>query len=354
MDTIINEDLAAEFTGRVLGDTSATATLALSLIGDRLGLFGSLAEAPATSPELAERTGTQERYVREWLAGMHAAGYLTHDASDRTFALPPEHRPTLVDEPGPSFLPGVQQELYGALVRLPEIIEAFRHGGGVTHESFPDDLHIGVDRFTAMWHENLLTQVWIPAVPEAQALLEKGCRVADVGCGSGRALIRLAQEYPAISGVGYDVHGPSIDRAQALAAEAGVTDRVRFEVLDASMGLPERYDVITTFDVVHDAVDPRNLLRSIREALAPEGVYLCLDINCADSVDENVGPVAALLYGFSVMYCMTCSLAHDGEGLGTMGLTPTLLANYARTAGFTTVTKVDMDNPFNNLYSLRP
>lgn len=354
MTTIINEEDAAEFTGRVLGDTSATATLALSLIGDRLGLFRSLADGPATSPELAERTGTQERYVREWLAGMYAAGYLTHDGSDGSFALPPEHRPTLVDEPGPSFLPGVQQELYGALVRLPEIIDAFRHGGGVTHESFPADLHIGVDRFTAMWHENLLTQVWIPSVPDAQAMLESGCRVADVGCGSGRALIRLAQEFPNVTGVGFDVHAPSIERALALAAESDVADRVRFEVLDASMGLPEKYDLVTTFDVVHDAVDPQNLLKSIREALTPTGIYLCLDINCADRAEDNVGPVAALLYGFSVMYCMTCSLAHDGEGLGTMGLTPKVLAEYARTAGFTSVTKVEMDNPFNNLYELRP
>lgn len=348
------EQTAEEFTGRVLGDTSATATLALSLIGDRLGLFRSLAEdGPAGSAEIARRTGTQERYVREWLAGMNAAGYLTHDPTDGRFHLPPAHRPTLVDEPGPSFLPGVQQELYGALVRLPEVIDAFRHGGGVPHESFPDDLHIGVDRFTAMWHQNLLTQVWIPAVPDVLAKLRAGCRVADVGCGSGRALIRLAQEYPGVTTVGYDVHSPSIDRARALAAEAGVTDRVRFEVRDASLGLPEEYDVVTTFDVVHDAVDPQNLLRAIHDALAPDGIYLCLDINCADSVDENVGPVAGLLYGFSVLYCMTCSLAHDGEGLGTMGLTPAVLSRYAQRAGFSGVTRVEIDNPFNNLYDLR-
>ncbi|MGB8379782.1 MAG: class I SAM-dependent methyltransferase [Dermatophilaceae bacterium] len=353
-DQIIDETRAAESTGRVLGDTSATATLALTVIGDRLGLFRSLAsDGPSTSAELAMRTGTQERYVREWLAGMYAAGYLTHDATDGRFTLPGEHRPTLVDEPGPAFLPGVQQELDGALARLPQIIEAFQRGGGVAHEAFPDDLHIGVDRFTAMWHQHLLTQVWVPAVPAAEALLDAGCRVADVGCGSGRALVRLAQQYPGVVGRGYDVHAPSIDRARALAAEAGLENQVQFEVLDASLGLPEKYDVITTFDVLHDAVDPQNLLRSIREALAPGGLYLCLDINCSESLDQNVGPVAALLYGFSVTYCMTTSLAHDGEGFGTLGLPPAVLDRYARAAGFTTVTKVDLDNPFKNLYVLR-
>lgn len=348
------EERAAEFTGRVLGDTSATTTLAMSLIGDRLGLFRSLADGgPANSAELARRTGTQERYVREWLAAMNAAGYLGHDPADDRFRLPLEHRPTLVDEPGPSFLPGVQQELYGALMRLPDVIEAFRHGGGVPHEDFPDDLHIGVDRFTSSWHENLLTQAWIPAVHDLQAKLERGCRVADVGCGAGRALIRLAQKFPRVTAVGYDVHSPSIERARTLAAEAGLSDRIRFEVRDAGLGLSEEYDVITTFDVVHDAVDPQNLLRSIRDALASDGIYLCLDINCSDKVDDNVGPVAALLYGFSVMYCMTCSLARDGEGLGTMGLTPEALADYGRRAGFSSVTQIDIDNPFNNLYDLR-
>lgn len=351
----IDEASAEQFTGRVLGDTSATATLALSLIGDRLGLFRALADGgPATSAELARRTGTQERYVREWLAGMNAARYLTHDATAGTFALPEAHRPTLVDEPGPSFLPGVQQELYGALIRLPQVIEAFRHGGGVAHADFPEDLHIGVDRFTSMWHTNLLTQVWLPSVPDAVTKLEAGCcHVADVGCGSGRALIRIAQQYPGVTAVGYDVHAPSLERAREHATHAGVTDRVRFELLDASTGLPESFDIVTTFDVVHDAVEPLNLLRSIREALRPGGIYLCLDINCADRVDDNVGPVAALLYGFSVMYCMTTSLAHHGEGLGTLGLPPSVLREYARRAGFRSVTQVAMDNPFNNLYDLR-
>ena len=354
MIAVIDEQKAADFTGRVLGDTSATTTFAMSLIGDRLGLFHALAEGgAATSAELADRTGTQERYIREWLAGMSATGYLTYDAVDKTFALPPEHVPTLVDEPGPSFLPGVQQELFGALMRLPEVIEAFRSGGGVAHADFPADLHIGVDRFTAGWHENLLTQVWLPAVPDAMAKLAAGCRVADVGCGSGRALVRLAKEFEGITGVGFDVHEPSIERARALAAAEGVAERVKFEVRDASAGLPGKYDVITTFDVVHDSVDPAGLLRSIRDALRPGGIYLCVDINCSDKVEENVGPVATLLYGFSLMYCMTCSLAHDGEGLGTLGLPPSVLRDYATRAGFSTVQTVDLDNPFNNLYDLR-
>ncbi|MGV9709317.1 class I SAM-dependent methyltransferase [Gordonia sp. NPDC003424] len=342
------------FTGRVLGDTSATATLALTLIGDRLGLFRSLAiDGPATSGVLAARTGTQERYVREWLAGLHAAGYLTYDVPTTEYTLPAAHRPTLVDEPGPSFLPGVQQELFGALGRLPQVIEAFRHGGGVAHADFPDDLHIGVDRFSSMWHTHLLTQVWLPAVPGLVEKLERGCRVADVGCGSGRALVRIAQEFADTVAVGYDNHRPSVERARALAVESGVAERVRFTERDAGRGLDESFDVITTFDVIHDSVDPLGMLRSIREALRPGGVYVCLDINCAERVEDNVGPIAALLYGFSVMYCMTTSLAHGGEGLGTLGLTPNTLRDYATRAGFASVTQADLGDPFNNLYFLQ-
>ncbi len=351
---VIDQAKAGEFTGRVLGDTASTTTTVLAAIGDKLGLFKDLAaNGPTTSGELANRTGTNERYVREWLAGMFAAGYLTYDADSGRYELPPEHAPTLVDEPGPAFFGGVHQELLGAIQRYDAIVEAFRQGGGVRLSDFPEDVHTGIARFTAMWHEHLLTQLWLPAVPQAGAMLERGVDVADVGCGQGRALIKLVQAFPQSRYVGYDSLPSSIEKAVANAEAAGVAGRIRFMELDAARGLPESFDLITTWDVIHDAVDPLGMLQSIREALRPGGIYLCLDINCSDVPSENVGPVASLLYGFSTLLCMTVSLAHGGEGLGTMGLPESKLRALSTRAGFSSVTRVPMENPFNNLYLIR-
>jgi 2-polyprenyl-3-methyl-5-hydroxy-6-metoxy-1,4-benzoquinol methylase len=354
MTTIeLDTDRAAAFTARVLGDTSAATTVVLAALGDRLGLFASLAtDGPATSDELAARTGTDERYVREWAAGLVAAGYLDRDPVDGRIALPAEHAPTLAEEAGPAFLGGVHQELLGAFQRYHRVADAFRTGGGVAPEDLHEDVWLGTERFTAAWHRNLLIPQWLPLMPEVLGRLRAGARVADVGCGAGHAAVALANAFPSCTVVGYDAHAPVVERAHALAAEAGVADRVSFAALDAAAGLPERFDVITTFDVLHDAVDPQRMLRAIHDALDPDGVHVCLEINCADHSADNIGPIATLLYGFSVLYCMTTSLAHGGAGLGTMGLPPARLRELARRAGFARVRQVEMDNPFNILYEL--
>src|SRR5579872_1815008 len=214
---------AGAFTGRVLGDTAATTSTVLAALGDRLGLFKALAAGgPMTPAELALGTGTNERYVREWLAGMAAAGYLDRgDEADR-YELPAEHAPTLADEPGPSFFGGVHQELLGTIMRYEQLLVAFRGGGGVELAQFPEDVQDGIARFTTMWHENLLTQVWLPSIPEAEALLARGADVADIGCGQGKALVKLVQTYPQSRYVGYDALASNIQKARANAAAAGV------------------------------------------------------------------------------------------------------------------------------------
>lgn len=351
---IIDQARADAFTGRVVTDTAGLTTVALASIGDQLGLWRDLAEeGPATSAELATRTDTNERYVREWLAAMLAAAYVEHDPASGKFSLPAEHTPALVDEPGPAFFGGVHQELLGLLQRFPAVLEAFRHGGGIRQDNYPDEVYVGMDRFTAMWHENLLLQHWLPACPDAVAKLEAGARVADIGCGQGRAVIRLTQAFPKSTFVGYDVFPLNVERAWANAQRAGVANHVHFEVLDAAQTVPGTFDVVTTWDVLHDAVDPAGILRSIREALVPDGIYLCLDINCSDRVEENTGPLKALLYGFSILYCMTTSLAHGGAGLGTCGLDPKTFERMCGEAGLGAVRQVAMDNPFNNLYEVR-
>jgi SAM-dependent methyltransferase len=343
------------FVHKVLGDTSATLTTILAVLGDRLGLFKDLAaHGPATSDALASRLGLNERYTREWLGGMASAGYLEYDPATHRFTLPPEHAPALAQEGGPVFFGGVYQELPALTGILDQLTVAFRAGGGVPQAAYSDQMWDGLERFTNLWFENLLTQQWLPAMPDVQAKLERGAQVADVGCGRGRALVKLAQTFPTSRYIGYDVFGPTIARATANARAAGVADRVRFAQRDVSQGLPEPYDVITTFDVVHDAVDPVGLLRTIRQGLRADGIYVCLDINCAEKLEDNRGPLGALFYGFSVLYCMTTSLAGGGMGLGTLGFHEAKVRELCAQAGFSSVRRVPLDNPFNTLYEIRP
>jgi 2-polyprenyl-3-methyl-5-hydroxy-6-metoxy-1,4-benzoquinol methylase len=351
----IDQARADAFVGKVLADTAALAVTVMSSIGDRLGLFKNLAEqGPATSEELAERARVNERYAREWLGAMACAGYLEYDQITHRFTLPPEHVPVLAQEGGPVFFGGVQEELIGLAGPVNQLMNVFRNGGGVPMEAYDSSAWEGLTRFTSSWFENLLVPVWLPAMPDVLAKLERGALVADVGCGHGQALIKLAQTYSQSRYVGYDSFAPTIEQAKANAQAAGVADRVRFEQRDVSEGLPEQYDVITTFDVVHDAVNPRGLLRSIREALRPDGRYVCLEINSSDKLEENIGLLGAFFYSVSVLYCMTSSLAHHGEGLGTVGLPESKIRELCAEAGFRTVRRVPMENPFNILYEITP
>ncbi len=350
----IDEAKAEEFVGKVLGDASAAMVMALCAIGDRLGLFKDLAEkGPATSAEFAARAGINERYAKEWLGGMTSAGYLEYDPKSGSFRLPPEHTPVLAQEAGPVFFGGMFQMLPSGLQPLDHLVQAFREGGGVPQSEYGPDWWEGMERFTAGWFENQLLQEWIPAMPDLQAKLEQGALVADIGSGSGRALFKLAEAFPNGRYVGYDISEAQIERAHTNAREAGLKDKVTFRLHDVVKGLPEQYNVITTFDVIHDAIDPRGLLRAIRQGLKPGGFYVCLDINCSDKLEENIGPLGAMFHGFSVLYCMTTSLAHHGEGLGTLGFHESKVREMCQEAGFRSVRRLPLENPFNNIYEVK-
>jgi len=343
------------FIGKVLGDTSATMTTVLASIGDRLGLFKDLSlNGASTSSELASRTGIQERYAREWLGGMATAGYLEYEPATHRFRLPAEHAAALAQEGGPFFFGGIYQMFPAMIGVFDQVTQAFRNGSGVPQSAYPPAFWDGLERFTAGWFENLLLQQWIPSMPDVEAKLKRGARVADVGCGRGRAIIKLAQGFPASRYVGYDVFAPAVEEASERARAAGVAERVRFQQLDASSGLPEQYDVITTFDVVHDSVDPLGLLRAIHRGLRPDGSYVCLDINCSDKLEENAGPLGAMFHGVSVFYCMTTSLAGGGAGLGTLGFHEPKVQELCAAAGFSSVRRLPLENPFNSLYEIKP
>lgn len=351
----VNQERADAFMGKALGDMSAAATIVLCILGDRQGLFTALAEGgPATSDQLAQRADIAERYAREWLAGLAAAGYVDYDLETTTYTLPAEHQPVLTDEGGAVFLGGVLESFGGQVVMLDRIADAYRTGGGVPSEQYSSHVFTGTERFTASWFNNLLLPEWLPAMPSVSELLETGAEVADVGCGRGKALITLAKAFPASRYVGYDIHEPSVEAARRAAEQAGVADQVHFEHHDVAAGLPATHDVIFTFDVVHDAVDPAGMLQAIHSALRPNGRYVCVDINASHRPEENTGPIAALLYGFSNLYCMTSSLAHGGAGLGTCGFNPHTAELMCKEAGFSEFRMLTLENPFNNVYEVTP
>jgi SAM-dependent methyltransferase len=343
---------AEQFIGRAITDIAGAMTTIFCIVGDRLGLFRALDDGPATAAELADRAGVDERYALEWLRGLASAGYLEEGPEGR-YALPPAHAVILAREGDPMFVGGAFHELGGMLPALERIIESFRAGGGVPQAAYSDDAYAGMARFTAAWFDHHLLGAWLPLLPELRGRLERGIRWADVGCGAGRAVIRLAQEFPRSTFAGFDVFPAQVARARAAAAEAGVADRVSFEVADAAQGIPGRWDAISTFDVVHDSVDPHALVAGIRRSLVDDGTYLMLEINCADEHTDNRGPLATVLYGFSVLYCMTTSLAHGGAGLGTCGCPPAVVERIGRDAGFATVREVPIGDTFNRLYELR-
>jgi 2-polyprenyl-3-methyl-5-hydroxy-6-metoxy-1,4-benzoquinol methylase len=351
-----SETTVEGFAEKVLGDYAGANAFLMAGLGDRLGLFAVLAaDEPQSSAELADRTGLQERYLREWLAGMSAAGYLSYDPPSGRYAMPDAHVPVLAEEAGVWFFGAAFFDFstnYGQTFH--QLLEAFRSGGGVSQEVYGEEVAASIDRFTAPWFEHRLVPEWIPAMPNVQALLEEGAAVCDVGCGRGRALIKLAEAFPRGQFVGLDAYEPAIRGARARAQNAGVQDRVRFEVADAAAGLQGRFDVITTFDVIHDSADPGGILRAIHDALEPTGRYVCVDINCAENPEGNIGPLGTVLYGSSLAYCLPVSLATGGAGLGTLGLTPSRLNELAREAGFSHLRQVPIDDPFNNLYELTP
>ena len=353
---VVDEAIIETFMDRVMGDYAGANAFFMGAIGDRLGLFVDLTtNGEASSTELAQRTGLDERYLREWLGGMAAAGYLSYDPDDGRYAMPRGHVPVLSEEAGPWFLGAAFYDFstnFGDSFRL--LLEAFRSGEGVPQEVHGAEVAHSIDRFTAPWYENMLVPVWLPAMPDVLHRLEAGAAVCDVGCGRGRALVKLAEAFPWCSFTGFDVYQPAIDGAIQRAREAGVEDRVRFEVRDVAHGLSDRYDVITTFDVVHDSVDPSGLLGAIHEALKPDGRYVCLDINCADRPEDNTGPLGTVFYGLSLAYCLPVSRAQGGEGLGTVGLPESKLRELALAVGFTDVGRAPIDDPFSAIYVLTP
>jgi SAM-dependent methyltransferase len=342
------------FMGKTIGDAAGLFASVMAIVGDRLGLFAALADGePASADELAQRANVDPRYALEWLRGMHAAGTLEL-AGDGRYVLPAEHAQVLAAEGGPFFIAGAFELTYGYLQTLDRLLEAFRSGGGVPQSAYPEETWRGMCRFSRPYYRHVLAQRWVPAFEGLAERLQRGLHWADVGCGAGQAVINLARAFPASTFVGYDQFDGQLELAARAAKDTGVADRVRFERLDGAAGIPERFDVISTFDVVHDAIDPSALVKGVHDALADDGIYVLLEISSADDPADNVGQLATLNYGVSLLYCLTTSLADGGRGLGTCGLPPARVQELCVGAGFSQVRQVPIDDPFNVLYDVRP
>jgi 2-polyprenyl-3-methyl-5-hydroxy-6-metoxy-1,4-benzoquinol methylase len=307
-----------DFMGRIMQDMGAAVSGALVKLGDELGLYCAMAEAgPLDSAELARLTGTHERYVREWLAAQAAAGYADYDAGQHLYSLNEAQAAVLADEDGLAFGAGGFQSVAAVWRDEPKIREAFKSGEGVGWHDHSACLFRGTERFFRPAYKRHLVNEWIPSLDGVKEKLEAGARVADVGCGHGSSSILLAQAFPNSEFVGFDAHAPSIDNARIAAKDAGVDDRVRFEVATAKDYPGTGYDLVTFFDCLHDMGDPTGAAMHVLETLAPEGRWMLVEPFANDNLADNLNPVGRLYYGFSTMVCTPASRAQEvGACLG--------------------------------------
>jgi 2-polyprenyl-3-methyl-5-hydroxy-6-metoxy-1,4-benzoquinol methylase len=350
----IDEERLNALLGQAVVEFGATVNAALVVIGDRLGLYRTLAaDGPLSSSDLAQRTGTAERYVREWLNAQAASGWVEHDAQTGRYSMSPEQALMFADPNSPAFVGGGFQLALGSADAREQIAEAFVTGTGYGWHEHTHDVFDGCQRFFEPGYRANIVQSWIPALEGVHETLSQGGRVADIGCGHGASSIVIAQGYPNASVDGSDYHDGSIAEARRLADEAGVADRVRFTVAGADSLPASGYDLVTSFDCLHDMGDPAGTARQVRAALAPDGVWMIVEPRAGDSVQENLNPVGRAYYAFSTLLCTPSSLAQEGGlALGAQA-GEARLREVLSSAGFTRVRRA-AETPFNIVLEARP
>lgn len=344
-----------QFMGRALGDLGGAMSVALGMIGDRLGLFKAMAGAgPLLPAELAGRTGTHERYIREWLANQAAGGYVTYDRASGKYHLTLEQAYALADEESPMFLGGAFQVIDAAVRASRRAAENFKTGGGMFWSEHDAALFEGTERFFRPGYAAHLVQEWIPALEGVKEKLERGATVADVGCGYGASTIIMARAFPSSRFFGFDFHPASVEAARERARRAGVGDRVSFETAMATeFPAPEGgYDLVAHFDCLHDMTDPVGAARRARAALAPDGTWLIVEPFAHDETAENLNLIGRLMYGASTLICVPNSLAGNGPALGAQA-GEARLREVVLKGGFTRFRRA-AETPFNLVLEARP
>jgi SAM-dependent methyltransferase len=339
--------------GRAVGDMAAAASAGLVRIGERLGLYRAMAGAgPMTPADLAKKTGTHERYVREWLLNQAAGGYVAYDEPTKTYSLTEEQAFLMANEDSPAYIPGFYQVCLSALRDEPKIAADFRSGKGVGWHEHDRDLFEGTERFFRPGYAANLVSSWIPALDGVQAKLEKGAKVADVGCGHGASTAILAKAFPRSTFLGFDYHAPSVEAARAAAKKAGVSN-ASFEVASSTTFPGKGYDLVAFFDCLHDMGDPRAAAAHVRGALAKDGTWMIVEPMAGETVPENLNPVGRVFSAASTLLCCPASLAQDGRrALGAQATEADIRAE-VQGGGFTRFRRATQ-TPFNRVFEARP
>ena len=349
----VDEKKLQTFVEKAIGDMGAALTAGLVVIGERLGLYRAMAaEGPLTPHELAERTSTTERYVREWLNAQAAAGYVSYDAKSGRYFLTDEQAVALTDDDSPACVIGGFIGMTGAMRAIPKIREAFKGGHGVGWHEHDPDLFEGTERFFRPGYNANLVSTWIPALDGVEEKLKRGARVADVGCGHGASTIIMAKAFPSSTFTGFDYHDKSVEAARRKARDAGLSDRVTFERFSAK-DFPGRYDLVACFDCLHDMGDPVGAASHIREALNPDGTWMIVEPFAHDDTELNHNPVGRLFYSASTLICTPASLSQEvGAALGAQA-GETRLREVVTEGGFTRFRRATQ-TPFNLVLEARP
>jgi SAM-dependent methyltransferase len=354
MAITVDETKLEQFVGRFAGDLGAALHQTTVIIGDKLGLFAAMGDGePVTPAQLAARTRTDERYVREWLCAQAASGYVEYDPATERFHLTPEQAACLADRESPTFLPGAFYIAAACLKDEPELTDRFRSGDGFGWHEHDHDLFCGTELFFRPGYVANLVTSWLPALDGVEEKLRTGARVADLGCGHGASTIVMAQAYPESEFFGSDYHPASIDAARAAAEKAGVADRVHFEVASAKDFSGEGYDLVCVFDALHDMGDPVGAAARVRQALSPDGTWLIVEPMAGDRVEDNLNPVGRIFYSASTMICTPASRSQEvGLALGAQA-GEARLREVVTEAGFTRFRRAT-ETPFNLVLEARP
>jgi SAM-dependent methyltransferase len=341
------------FVGRFVGDLGAAVHSGMVVIGEKLGLYKALAEGPLNSSELAAKTKTDERYVREWLASQAAGGYVTYDEETRKFSLTEEQVFTLVNEDSPAYLPGAFQLALGSLAAVPRITEAFRSGAGIGWHEHDDAVFHGCEKFFRPSYAANLVNPWIPSLQGVKAKLEAGARVADVGCGKGASALLLAEAFPKSKFFGFDYHDKSIAAARETAERKGIADRVSFQVASAKEFPGKDYDLVAVFDCLHDMGDPVGAAAHVRKSLGKDGTWMIVEPFANDELKDNLNPVGRVYYSFSTLLCTPCSRSQEiALCLGAQS-GEKRIRDVVTEAGFSRFRRA-AETPFNIVYEARP
>ncbi len=349
----LDMDKLNAFIGQFVTDLGAAVHTGMVVIGEKLGLYKALAGGPMNSAELAAKTQTDERYLREWLSSQAAGGYITYDEKTNQFSLTEEQAFALANEDSPAYLPGAFELALGSLAAVPRIADSFRTGAGMGWHEHADGVFHGCEKFFRPGYAANLMSSWIPALHDVQQKLEAGARVADVGCGKGASTLLMAKAFPKSRFFGFDYHDMSIEAARASAIRQGLSDRVTFDVSKAKEYPGKDYDFVAVFDCLHDMGDPSGAAAHVRHSLTNDGTWMIVEPFANDQLKDNLNPVGRVYYSFSTLLCTPCSRSQEvGLCLGAQA-GEARIRQVINSAGFSRFRRAT-ETPFNIVYEARP